>query len=120
MFVTDTVDAVYRPDEWTPESLMDRLAEVVGDLPDTRVRTDLISTIPGPDRVHKLNTDRSADCHFPFPCTTRLSQSPSHTRLFPLSLPLVAFTAPTAQWREVNREHQGPRTFLFACELILV
>ncbi|EJD54553.1 hypothetical protein AURDEDRAFT_156337 [Auricularia subglabra TFB-10046 SS5] len=33
MFVTDTVDAVYRPDEWFPESLMDQLAEIVGDLP---------------------------------------------------------------------------------------
>ncbi|CAE6451535.1 unnamed protein product [Rhizoctonia solani] len=33
MFVTDTLDAVYRPDAWTPVSLMDQLAEVVGSLP---------------------------------------------------------------------------------------
>ncbi|CAE6439749.1 unnamed protein product [Rhizoctonia solani] len=33
MFVTDTLDAVYRPDGWTPVSLMDQLAEVIGDLP---------------------------------------------------------------------------------------
>lgn len=33
MFVTDTVDAVYRPDAWVPTSLMDQLAEVIGSLP---------------------------------------------------------------------------------------
>lgn len=33
MFVTDTVDAVYRPDDWFPESLMDQLSEIIGDLP---------------------------------------------------------------------------------------
>ncbi|KAI0639909.1 Dopey, N-terminal-domain-containing protein [Trametes polyzona] len=33
IFITDTVDAVYRPDDWSPEALMDRLAEVVGALP---------------------------------------------------------------------------------------
>ncbi|KAF9011155.1 Dopey, N-terminal-domain-containing protein [Cyathus striatus] len=33
MFITDTVDAVYRPDEWTPEAMMDQLSEIVGSLP---------------------------------------------------------------------------------------
>ncbi|CAE6407081.1 unnamed protein product [Rhizoctonia solani] len=33
MFVTDTLDAVYRPDAWAPASLMDQLAEVIGSLP---------------------------------------------------------------------------------------
>ncbi|KAJ1302793.1 hypothetical protein OPQ81_003100 [Rhizoctonia solani] len=33
MFVTDTLDAVYRPDAWTPVSLMDQLGEVIGSLP---------------------------------------------------------------------------------------
>ncbi|KAG8710253.1 hypothetical protein FRC11_004702, partial [Ceratobasidium sp. 423] len=33
MFVTDTLDAVYRPDAWTPVSLMDQLVEVIGSLP---------------------------------------------------------------------------------------
>ncbi|OJT08448.1 Protein dopey [Trametes pubescens] len=33
IFITDTVDAVYRPDDWFPEALLDRLAEVVGALP---------------------------------------------------------------------------------------
>ena len=28
VFVTDTVDAVYRPDNWSPDAVMDRLAEV--------------------------------------------------------------------------------------------
>lgn len=33
IFITDTVDAVFRPDDWTPESMFDQLAEVVGSLP---------------------------------------------------------------------------------------
>ena len=33
MFITDTVDAVYRPDDWFPEAMMDQLAEIVGSLP---------------------------------------------------------------------------------------
>ncbi|KZO91887.1 hypothetical protein CALVIDRAFT_601960 [Calocera viscosa TUFC12733] len=33
MFVTDTVDAIYKPDDWRPQSLMDQLAEVVSNLP---------------------------------------------------------------------------------------
>lgn len=37
MFVTDTIDAVYRPEEWSPESLLDQLAEMVAELPDSRV-----------------------------------------------------------------------------------
>ncbi|KAG5340493.1 hypothetical protein C0989_001400 [Termitomyces sp. Mn162] len=33
IFVTDTVDAIYRPDNWFPEAMMDQLAEVAGALP---------------------------------------------------------------------------------------
>jgi hypothetical protein len=33
IFITDTVDAVFRPDNWTPEAMFDQLAEVVGSLP---------------------------------------------------------------------------------------
>lgn len=36
MFITDTVDALYRPDDWRPESLMDQLAQVTSGIPDTR------------------------------------------------------------------------------------
>lgn len=36
MFVTDTIDAVYRPEDWTPESLLDQLAEMVTDLHETK------------------------------------------------------------------------------------
>lgn len=41
MFVTDTVDAVFRPDDWNPEAMFDQLAEIVGSLPipDARVST---------------------------------------------------------------------------------
>ena len=33
IFITDTVDAIYRPDNWFPEALLDQLSETVGDLP---------------------------------------------------------------------------------------
>ena len=33
MFITDTVDAVYRPDDAFPEAMMDQLAEIAGALP---------------------------------------------------------------------------------------
>jgi len=33
IFITDTVDAVYRPDNWYPEAMMEQLAEIVGNLP---------------------------------------------------------------------------------------
>ncbi|KAH6916730.1 Dopey, N-terminal-domain-containing protein [Coprinopsis sp. MPI-PUGE-AT-0042] len=34
MFITDTVDAVYRPEEeWLPEAMLDQLAEIAGSLP---------------------------------------------------------------------------------------
>lgn len=39
MFITDTVDAVYRPDNWFPEAILDRLAEVAGARPVEEVRT---------------------------------------------------------------------------------
>jgi len=36
MFITDTVDALHRPPEWRPDSLMDQLAQIIGGIPDTR------------------------------------------------------------------------------------
>ncbi|KAG6817586.1 hypothetical protein H0H87_006963 [Tephrocybe sp. NHM501043] len=33
IFVTDTVDAIYRPDNWFPEAMMDQFAEIAGALP---------------------------------------------------------------------------------------
>ncbi|KAI3621823.1 hypothetical protein WG66_015956 [Moniliophthora roreri] len=35
IFVTDTVDAIYRPNDWFPEAMMDQLAEIAGSLPRT-------------------------------------------------------------------------------------
>ena len=31
MFVTDTVDAIYPPDVWLPQAIMDRLGEILSD-----------------------------------------------------------------------------------------
>ncbi|KAF7302659.1 Dopey-N domain-containing protein [Mycena chlorophos] len=33
IFITDTVDAIYRPDDCFPEAMMDHIAEIVGSLP---------------------------------------------------------------------------------------
>jgi len=33
IFITDTVDAVDRPDDWYPEAMMDQLSEIIGNLP---------------------------------------------------------------------------------------
>ncbi|KAF8753997.1 Dopey, N-terminal [Rhizoctonia solani] len=44
MFVTDTLDAVYRPDGWNPASLMDQLAEVIGSLPKLEQSTTSMQT----------------------------------------------------------------------------
>ncbi|KAI6154002.1 Dopey, N-terminal-domain-containing protein [Pisolithus tinctorius] len=33
IFVTDTVDAIYRPDNWTPHAMFDQLAETITSLP---------------------------------------------------------------------------------------
>ena len=38
VFVTDTVDAIYRPDGWSPEAIMDRLAEVATSAPTAEIK----------------------------------------------------------------------------------
>src|SRR5258706_15734208 len=50
MFVTDTVDAVYRPEDWSPESLLDQLAELVRDLPEPKV-----CPITQPRQIHLIS-----------------------------------------------------------------
>jgi hypothetical protein len=37
IFVTDTIDAVYRPDEIAPEAMLDQLSEIAGGLPTPQV-----------------------------------------------------------------------------------
>ncbi|TFK26748.1 hypothetical protein FA15DRAFT_255211 [Coprinopsis marcescibilis] len=47
IFVTDTIDAVYRPEEWFPEAMLDQLAEIAGSLPmDSQLDSD--DTLPSP------------------------------------------------------------------------
>jgi len=33
IFITDTIDAIYHPDDWHPEAMMDLLSEIVTNLP---------------------------------------------------------------------------------------
>ncbi|KAF8588312.1 hypothetical protein K439DRAFT_1629769 [Ramaria rubella] len=46
MFVTDTVDAIYRPDAWFPEALLDQLAEIISDLPARESKSVDIDSLP--------------------------------------------------------------------------
>jgi hypothetical protein len=39
IFITDTIDAVYRPDEIAPEAMIDQLSEIAGGLPPPQVST---------------------------------------------------------------------------------
>ncbi|KAH9996513.1 Dopey, N-terminal-domain-containing protein [Russula vinacea] len=40
IFITDTIDAVYRPDEIAPEAMLDQLSEIAGGLPPPQVRSN--------------------------------------------------------------------------------
>jgi len=37
MFITDTIDAIYRPNEWHPDALLDQLSDVIANLPQVSV-----------------------------------------------------------------------------------
>ncbi len=43
IFITDTVDAIYRPDDYFPEAMMDQLADLAGSLPLADSRVSLFS-----------------------------------------------------------------------------
>lgn len=45
IFITDTVDAVYRPDDVLPEAIFDQLAEIAGRLPVAQVRLHIGFTL---------------------------------------------------------------------------
>ncbi|KAJ7103154.1 Dopey, N-terminal-domain-containing protein, partial [Mycena belliarum] len=46
IFITDTVDAIYRPDECFPEAMMDQLAEIVSSLPPPATNGLIVSPSP--------------------------------------------------------------------------
>ncbi|KAG6874376.1 hypothetical protein C0995_015112 [Termitomyces sp. Mi166 len=65
IFVTDTVDAIYRPDSWFPEAMMDQLAEIAGALPvgdgANGVPTPNVQTEQRPLRHPMLNSLRQIE-----------------------------------------------------------
>lgn len=70
MFVTDTVDAVFRPDDWHPEAMFDQLAEIVGSLPipDARVSAHRFRLAARLNRaIHGQERTRSKNGHVAFP-----------------------------------------------------
>lgn len=68
MFITDTVDAIYRPNNWLPEALLDQLAEVVGNL--SRVRSKYAILLTKAEFVGRLPTSRR---HIAQDCTGHLA-----------------------------------------------
>lgn len=53
IFITDTVDAVYPPETFLPEALLDQLAEIVSDLPVTEMKVRLLAQISCSDLTHR-------------------------------------------------------------------
>lgn len=48
IFMTDTVDAIYRPNNWRPEAMLDQLAEIVGGMPQVSVALTFVATHADP------------------------------------------------------------------------
>ncbi|TFK70447.1 hypothetical protein BDN72DRAFT_887964 [Pluteus cervinus] len=58
IFITDTVDAIYRPNEWFPEAMMDQLAETINSVPISESKANH-SSLPSPDpQIALFKTDR--------------------------------------------------------------
>jgi len=55
VFITDTIDAIYRPDNWHPEAVLDILAEIVSNLPVEESSNSLHveSMFPSDSRIRK-------------------------------------------------------------------
>jgi len=52
VFITDTVDAVYRPNDWLPEAMLDQLSEIARNLPLTASETLITeNSVLQPDRA---------------------------------------------------------------------
>ena len=54
VFITDTVDAIDRPDDWFPAALMDQLAEIVSDLHISESKRASSSTLPEHSNNHTM------------------------------------------------------------------
>ena len=72
MFVTDTVDAIYPPDNWLPQAIMDRLGELVNSNEKRASDSPLIARAP--------------ELSSPTPDTSLASRSPFETGRRPFLL----------------------------------
>ena len=95
IFITDTIDAVYRPDEITPEAMLDQLSEIAGGLPPPQVSVRCLS------RITCVNTVCSTGKYTKF--LKCCFQCPLHTRVKPSDAP-----PPDAHTSPPNRFHSGP------------
>ncbi|EPQ60111.1 hypothetical protein GLOTRDRAFT_101965 [Gloeophyllum trabeum ATCC 11539] len=71
VFITDTVDAVFRPDNWTSEALVDILGEVAGDLPVAEVR---ICSTARHDFVQSSSQTNGSQSMISHPASTPLTE----------------------------------------------
>lgn len=60
MFVTDTVDAMYPPDPWLPQAIMDRLGEILGDPRNGSTSLATVTATLEPSRVDIDGTQSAA------------------------------------------------------------
>lgn len=59
MFITDTVDAAYPPESWTPQAIMDRLGEIISG------RLDLLNSSRSPITSNGGVSMSAGDAHQP-------------------------------------------------------
>ncbi|KAF8915027.1 Dopey, N-terminal-domain-containing protein [Mucidula mucida] len=53
IFITDTVDAIYRPNDWAPSGMLDQLAEIVGSMPRSESQNGALFNSTGPDSLRR-------------------------------------------------------------------
>ncbi|KAI0031253.1 Dopey, N-terminal-domain-containing protein [Vararia minispora EC-137] len=105
-FITDTVDAVYHPDEWSPEAILDQLAEIASQLPAADVQRSSTGTA-----LHLPVTTPGPGCHLMRrPMLTDLKQVDSIRDLIPFfssasiaSYESVYTSGGNIDWAEVER-----------------
>ena len=100
IFITDTVDAIYKPENWTPAALLDRLSDVAGQLP-----SEGVSLFPFPHRwgTHVCSLGNQQAPRPTWPLTVAAQRPTTHTPA-------------AAQLRASNRQHPRPYPFLLSSQ----
>ncbi|ETW86774.1 hypothetical protein HETIRDRAFT_30556 [Heterobasidion irregulare TC 32-1] len=107
IFITDTVDAVYRPDDWLPEAMFDQLAEIGSRLPITE---GVVPSSRGPPSSPLFATSIDEERSMRRPMLNDLRQIDSIRDLVPFfssvsiaSYESVYMSGGNIDWEEVER-----------------